>query len=83
MSVRVKLKNFTTDIIQMGFNHIVPLIQVHFDTQKSKNGSQVRYMYAKKCPNMGFFRHNHSNYQIPRKHLLFFRYGRAQLFPES
>ena len=49
MSVRVKLKNLTTDIIQMGFNHIVPLIQVHFDTQKSKNGSQVRYMYVKKC----------------------------------
>ena len=37
MSVRVKLKNSTTDIIQMGFNHIVPLIQVHFDTQKYKN----------------------------------------------
>ena len=26
MSVRVKLKNLTTDIIQMGINHAVPLI---------------------------------------------------------
>ena len=26
MSVRVKLKNLTTDITQMGFNHVVPLI---------------------------------------------------------
>ena len=49
MSVRVKLKNLTTDIIQMGFNHIVPLIQVHFDTQKSKKGLQVRYMHVEKC----------------------------------
>ena len=57
MSVNVKLKILTKDIIQMGFNHVVPLIQVHFDTQKSKNGSQVRYMYVKKCRNMGYFRH--------------------------
>ena len=38
MSVGVKLKILTTDMIQMGFNHIVPLILVHFDTQKSKIG---------------------------------------------
>ena len=47
MSVRVKLKNLTTDINKMGFNHVVPLIQVPYDTQKSKNGLQVRYMYVK------------------------------------
>ena len=41
MSVRVKLKNLTTDIIQMGFNHVVPLIQVPSDTRMSKNGLQV------------------------------------------
>ena len=57
MSVRVKLKNLTTDIVQMDFNHVVPLIQVPCDTQKSKNGLQVRYMYAKKCHNIGYFRH--------------------------
>ena len=57
MSVRVKLKNLTTDIIQMGFNHVVPLIQVPCDTQKSKNGFQVRYMYVKKCHNIGHFGH--------------------------
>ena len=45
MSVRVKLKNLTTNIIQMGFNHVVPLIQVPGDTQKSKNRLKVRYMY--------------------------------------
>ena len=33
----------------MGFNHVIPLIQVPSDTQKSKNGLQVRYMYVKKC----------------------------------
>ena len=49
MLVRVKLKNLTTDIIQMGFNHVVPLIQVPCDTQKSKNGLQVWYMYVEKC----------------------------------
>ena len=48
MSVRVKLKNLTTNIIQMGFNHVVPLIQVPSDTRKSKNGLQVRYMYVEK-----------------------------------
>ena len=48
MSFRVKLKNLTTNIIQMGFNHVVPLIQVPGDTQKSKNGLQVRYMYVEK-----------------------------------
>ena len=57
MSVRVKLKKLTTDIIQMSFNHVVPLIQVPYDTQKSKNGLQVRYMYVKKCPNIGYFQH--------------------------
>ena len=55
MSVRVKLKNLTTDIIQMGFNHVVPLIQVPCDTQKSKNGLLVRYMYVEKCHNIGYF----------------------------
>ena len=49
MSVRVKLKNLTTNIIQMGFNHVVPLIQVPGDTQKSKNGLQVPSMYVDKC----------------------------------
>ena len=36
MSVSVKLKNLTTDIIQMGFNHVVSLIQVpwHLKVQK-------------------------------------------------
>ena len=50
MSVRIKLKNLTTDFIQMGFNHVVSLIQVPCDTQKSKNGLPVRYMYVKKMP---------------------------------
>ena len=54
MLVRVKLKNLTTDIAQMGFNHVVPLIQVTYDTQKSKNGFQVRYMYVKKCRDMAY-----------------------------
>ena len=49
MSVRVKLKNLTTDIVQMGFNHVVPLIQVPCDTQKSKNRFQVLSMYVEKC----------------------------------
>ena len=48
MSVRVKLKNLTTDIIQMGFNRVVSLIQVPCDTQKSKNGLPVGYMYVEK-----------------------------------
>ena len=43
MSVRVKLKNLTTDILQMGFNHVVPLIQVTYYPRKSKNGFQVGY----------------------------------------
>ena len=47
ISVRVKLKNLTTDIIQMGLNRVVPLIQVPCDTQKVKNGLQVQYMYVK------------------------------------
>ena len=58
MSVRVKLKNLTTSINQMGFDHNVPLIQVHFDTQESKKGLQVHYMYVEKCrkkPILGHF----------------------------
>ena len=55
MSVRVKLKHLTTDIAQIGFSHVVPLIQVTYNTQKSKNGFQVRYMYVKKCHDMGYF----------------------------
>ena len=55
MSVRVKLKNLTTDIIQMGFNHAVSLIQVPCDTQKSRNWFLVKCMYVKKCLNMAIF----------------------------
>ena len=36
MSVKVKLKNLTTDFIQVGFNYVVPLIQVPYDTQEPK-----------------------------------------------
>ncbi len=55
MSVKVKLKNLTTDIVQVGFNQVVSLIQVPCDTQKSKNGLPVRYMYVEKCHNLGYF----------------------------
>ena len=41
MSVKVKLKNLTTDFIHMGFNYVAPLIQVPYDTQEPKNGLQV------------------------------------------
>ena len=34
MSVKVKLKNLTSDFIEMGFNYVVPLIQVPFHTQE-------------------------------------------------
>ena len=34
---------------------VLPLIQVPGNTQKSKNGLQVRYMYVKKCHNIGYF----------------------------
>ena len=57
MSVGVKLKILTTDIIQMGFNHVAPLIQVPSDIRKSKNGLEVRYMNVKKSHNMGYFLH--------------------------
>ena len=55
MSVRVKLKNVTTNVIQMRFDHVVPLIQVPGDTQKSKNRFRVWYMYVETCLIMALF----------------------------
>ena len=62
MLVKVKLKNLTTDFIEMGFNYVVPLIEVPFHTQESKNGPQGDIVMSKQgiiWAIFDIFRHKH------------------------
>ena len=70
MSVKVKLKNLTTDLIEMVFNYVVPLIKSIATLKSQKMGFKLDISMSKNVENSpyyAFFRHD---YIAPVVHFL-------------